>query len=470
MNNKNIINYDFEIKENSVKLLKAELESVNDDLNSIEEKLKESQYTLSVLTPNCDKVDYILAASVGCLCGIVDVFLVGKPGESVIGDITDKWFENRTKDFAKLCGWKENSDSSLASAIRHLEKLFKVPYDQTGAGDAAREVFSLNPKNHHFKSLGHNPTLLGLFYSIVDQFCNESHFVTDGDMIILEDADGKFELKGKSVLSKIFCGFVNWIGHLISDVSGSSSSKGRGQGIPSPFWSWANDIIVVRRKLGIPKSEFDRNICDIAVKIYEEGFDTRFQVAQMVPVFICGITTRFVYSIRRVVQYFISTHKDERSLSKVWKTCKPFSNASIERMITVAHSTFCLVDISDAVIRGVSQGNVVEFFLRLNIAGVGRLKISLYGEIKRKYKSNKVEDDIFFLQRRKTIIEYYKNGLHEIAEIYDDKEMTKYLYDLDRCSADKDGFLKSIEYAENMKAKNVLKNKSDIDEYFNPGR
>lgn len=51
------------------------------------------------------KLDYILFASLGALCGIMDVFLVGKPGKHPLGNITDKWFANRTIDFAKICGY-----------------------------------------------------------------------------------------------------------------------------------------------------------------------------------------------------------------------------------------------------------------------------------------------------------------------------------------------------------------------------
>jgi len=142
------------------------------------QNLKETIMSVESLKPNCDKLDYALAASSGVLCGIIDIFLVGKPGESPAGDVTDKWFANRTTDFAKLCGWEGKGSDSLSSAISFLEKKFKIPYDQRGAGDAGSIVFDLNPSNHHFKSLGHNPTLLGLFFSILDQFTNQSHFVS----------------------------------------------------------------------------------------------------------------------------------------------------------------------------------------------------------------------------------------------------------------------------------------------------
>ena len=80
--------------------------SIDDALSQAEGErliLTEPVDSIKGLKPNCDKIDYALAASVGTLCGIIDIFLVGKPGESPLGDITDKWFADRTKDFAKLC-------------------------------------------------------------------------------------------------------------------------------------------------------------------------------------------------------------------------------------------------------------------------------------------------------------------------------------------------------------------------------
>ena len=41
--------------------------------------------------------------------------------------------------------------------LANLQKKFKIPYDQTGLCDAGKDVFDLNAKNHHFKSLAHNP-------------------------------------------------------------------------------------------------------------------------------------------------------------------------------------------------------------------------------------------------------------------------------------------------------------------------
>ena len=140
--------------------IETALISAGTEIQSLEETIK----SVESLRPNCDKLDYALAASSGVLCGIIDIFLVGKPGESPLGDVTDKWFANRTTDFAKLCGWDGKGDDPLSSAIGFLEKKFKIPYDQSVGGGIFRELIDLTPSNHHFKSLGHNPTLLGLLF------------------------------------------------------------------------------------------------------------------------------------------------------------------------------------------------------------------------------------------------------------------------------------------------------------------
>ena len=445
------------------------------ELREIEEILIENVETVKKLTPECDKLDYILAATSGAICSIIDIFMVGKPGESPAGDITDRWFEERTKDFAKLCGWNDKDGGTLPSAIKHLEKKFKVPYDQRGAGDAASMIFNLNPRNHHFKSLGHNPTLLGLFFSILDQFSNTSHFISGSELITLEEADGSFELRGNDVPSKLFCAFVNWFGHLISDMSGSSSSKGRGMGIPSPLWSWTNDIIAIKRKLNIPVSEFDKSINELAIQMYKEGYDARFQVAQAIPVFINEMLARLFYSMRRLVRYFANVKREERSFRLLWKSCEPFSNATVKRMLTVAHGTFCLIDAGDAVIRGFTTSagtfNVTKFCMRLNIVGVGRFAILLYGEINREIKKKTAGEEVYFLRREKVIVEDYILGLKYLSEIYDDALFLTFVDDWKKSGMYRQAFEKTVLLAEkrNVPKEDILRNKSDIDAYFRGG-
>lgn len=445
------------------------------EIDEINTKFAENENIISKLTPECDKTDYILAAASGATCGLMDIFLVGKPGESEIGDITDEWFENRTMDFAKICGWDENSNDSLSSAIKYLEKKFKIPYDQTGAGDSARLVFNLNPRNHHFKSLGHNPSLLGLFFSIIDQFANTSHFVSEGELISLQEADNKFVLHGGNISSKLFCGFVNWLGHLISDMSGSSASKGRGMGIPSPLLTWTNDIIVIKRKLNISNTEFDKAINELALTIYNQGYDLRFEASKAIPVFVNELVVRMVYSIRRLARYFMYTQDKDRSFALMWDLCEPFSNASVKRMLTVAHGTFCLLDVGDALAQGFIQGaeifRIDQFVMRLNIRGLGRFTISLYGKGNRGIKLYQAKKEDFSLRQEKIIIADYIDGLNILSEAYDDKDLLLFTQELKESDMYIEAFEKSVLLAEkrNVPKSQILRNKADIDSYFKEG-
>lgn len=437
--------------------------------------LNETVDSIKGLKPDCDKLDYILATSSGALCGIIDIFLVGKPGESPLGNITDKWFVARTIDFAKLCNPEKKNFDSLDSALRFLEKKFKVPYDQTGLGDAGKTIFDLTAKNHHFKSLAHNPSLLGLFFSILDQFSNTSHFVTDGQLVSLQQADEKWELRGGNIPSKLFCGFANWIGHLISDVSGSSSSaaKGnRGTGLPSPLWTWANDIIAIKAKLGLSVTETDKTMNELALNIFEKGYDIRFQTAQAIPVFLNELLVRLIYAIRRLFRYFSEIPKTERSFALMWKKCEPFSNATVKRMLTVAHGTFCLVDVGDAVGRSLIAGggtfNAVEFVLRLNVVGVGRFAISLYGETRRAISYNHAKKEFDFASKKTVIVSNYIEGLKILAHQYDDHHLLMFISDFEKSDAYIEAFGKSVTLAEvrNVPVNRILKSKPDIDKYF----
>lgn len=444
------------------------------ELHNLEEELNETLETVKLLTPECDKYDYTLSVCSGALCGIIDVFLIGKPGESHLGNITDKWFANRTVDFAKLCGYKGDNES-LFSAISYLEKKFKVPYDQSVGGGIFKEMINLTPSNHHFKSLAHNPTILGLFFSILNQFTNTSAFVANGELITLTNSDSNFELKGHNIPSKIFCGIANWIGHLISDTSGSSSSRGRGMGIPSPLLAWSNDVIAIKRKLNIPASEFDKSTNELALKLFEKGYDVRFQTTQAIPVFINEMVVRLLYSVRRLIKYYTTTPKQERSFSSLWKACEPFSNATVKRMLIVAHGTFCIVDISDATIAGFKTGggsfNIIEFFMRLNIVGVGRFTVSLYGEIKRGIQKEEAKTDALFISRTKIIVEDYIEGLKTLSAAYDDDLLLKFIEDFQTSNLYVNGFNKTIELAKLRKVpeEKIIKSKTDIDSYFQGG-
>lgn len=61
----------------------------------------------------------------------------------------------------------------------------------------------------------------------------------NGQLITIQTDTG--ELQGHDFISRLFCGTVNWFGHLMSDIAGSSGGRGnanggRGSGIVIPFY------------------------------------------------------------------------------------------------------------------------------------------------------------------------------------------------------------------------------------------
>ena len=183
----------------------------------------------------CDKYDYLIAVGCGAISGIIDIFLVGSPHDSKLQGWTDSQIDNTVMAFAKTCGWspRPGKENSVASAIGFLEKKYKVNYDQRHSGDVDG-LFSMSTKNHHMKSLAHSPDIIGLFFSILNQFTSTSTFLHEGKLITVKT--DTFELHGSNFISKLFCGIANWFGHIMSDVAGSSGANGRGSGVVIPFY------------------------------------------------------------------------------------------------------------------------------------------------------------------------------------------------------------------------------------------
>jgi hypothetical protein len=145
-------------------------------------------------------------------------------------------------------------------------------------------------------------------------------------------------------------------------------------------------------------------------------------------------------------------------------------------MLTVAHGTFCLLDVGEATVRGFATGagafNPTEFFLRLNIVGVGRFTISLYGEMKRGIHIYEVEQKVFFAEKGKLILENYLEGLRILSDIYDDEELVDFVNDFKKSDLYVEAFEKTVTLAEkrNVPENKILRDKAEIDLYFLGGK
>lgn len=310
----------------------------------------------------CDKYDYLTAVGCGALAGIIDIFAVGSPNDSVLGKWTDSQVDNCVLQFTKMID-KDGKvkDGNIASAIGFLEKKFKVNYDQRNSTDVGN-LFQMGTKNHHMKSLAHSPDIVGLFFSILNQFTSTSSFLHDGQLITI--STDTYELQGENWISKIFCGAANWFGHLMSDIAGSSGGRGaanggRGSGIVMPFFELFG--LCNFGKFNIGKDRQD--LATIATRVFQEGYDLRFGITMAIPVLVCDLLIRLIWALRRFFQY-----------KKPIKECIPTArHDDLRIMLLIGNGTLCIIDGADALLRSGGGAELLTFFTCLNLVAWCRL-------------------------------------------------------------------------------------------------
>lgn len=299
----------------------------------------------------CDKYDYLLAVTAGIIGGLVDIFLVGDPNNSILGKQVDKSMDWVVIKFAKRLNWnpRPGNEKNVNKAIEFLQRNSKINYDQS-ISKSASDVLGILPNNHHMKSLAHSPDIIGLFFSIYNQFTSTSTFLSDGQLITMDTKT--FYLKGNNFVSKIFCGFVNWFLHLASDVAGSGSKSNRGSGIVMPFYELFG--LCNFGEFNTPKGK--ESLAEVATQAFEKGYDLRFGITMSIPLIITDLIIKFFWSFRRKVQY-----------KEPLKNCIPIKrkHEDLRIMLLVGTSTLCVMDVIDAGVR--SGGNMVAFVTRLNL-------------------------------------------------------------------------------------------------------
>ncbi|ASG80283.1 hypothetical protein [Lactiplantibacillus pentosus] len=337
---------------------------------------------------HCDKYDYTLSVLSGTFSGLIDVFFVGsgidgkksaqKDERGVLSKKSDDWFKKIVNQYAQFDyqlrknsgkyekGFPKHSPKNIGAAVQYLEMQYKVPYDaQYGKrlNGVLPKDFKMTASNHHLFSLAHYPDLVGLIFSILNQFTDSGTYLANGHFITTSMQNDHFELKGHNLVAKLFCGFVNWLGHIMSDAVGSSGAvkKGnRGSGLPIPgteIFQLLNFRILKTDNLSVSK---------LCTKVFENGYDARHAAVTTIPVLINELLTRLLWALK---QYFY--HK--RPLLEILKA---HNAPELNRMLLCSYGAFAGLDIGDAVAHGIkkSHGN---YYVAL-LEGLSRLNISLY--------------------------------------------------------------------------------------------
>jgi hypothetical protein len=289
--------------------------------------------------------------------------------------------------------------------IQYLEKKFGVNYDARYASDLrdGDKKLNVNPdneklstSNHHLKSLAHSPDLIGLLFSVLDQFTSKTTIVDNGKLIRLEIAPDKgkknpldaFELRGGNFIAKLFCGVVNWIGHILSDLAGSNSSQGRGAGVPILGYELFQFLNINIKNVNLEDSSKSTiTIAELSVKVFTEGYDARFGAAMAIPVALNHFLVRFFFALKRCFYHKLPINQ-----------CIPVDlkliqhQPELRRMLLTAYGVLCVIDAGDAAATYfIDGGNIVTAALHLNFFAYIRLAQYGLAELRARHRQNYID-------------------------------------------------------------------------------
>lgn len=395
---------------------------IDEEFHKIDSLIDEKSQSIDKYTNHADALCYVAAISSGALAGILDIVFVGSfdfdSAKKSVDAAFDNFVHERAKDVKisdEICKYKKKmADKGLpvdkdkietikagiendfkknpnkASSIRLLEKHFGLPSDSVWDPKDG-----ITAKSHHLDDLCHHPSVLGLACSILMQFTEKATFSNSLGLKITYSVE-KSEFIGEGIKEKIIAGTINWLGHLVSDMAGSSSSavKGNaGMGLPGPLMTSLKEFssLPIMRKTPLPKLLNDLFTKDNAI-FGKYRLDMRSELAigkelskQAIPVFINEILVRSFYFIRGLITYARTAH----SIKEIpWDRVIPFGNRTIERMMTISLGTMEVIDMTEAAIQGIVEGGktgnvyagIAVFFktfaLRINYVGIGRLVVA----------------------------------------------------------------------------------------------
>ncbi len=428
--------------------INRKIDNIDNKTNAIQEEIDEMNSEIERLSYNGDTGDLILAVSSGVLSGFLDAFFVGELGlfqnssagaknrfETDIAEIHEA--VNRfTIKYAQKKGYKGDR---LAGAINYLENKYPVSQDNVWKGKGIS-----SPKTHHLDDLAHHPSFLGLLAAILAEYLTVSVFANQKGKVNFVIPDKKDFAKRLSLATifgiilwvvniaekelvefdedlpkpvktivlnlhkapialSILKTSLNWLGHLVSDLDGSHSTAGDGEGIPGLFISFFKEIsmLPIAKESNLPKivndlyrhnkgKYWDLNGNKVKGKVLTHKLDLRSELTvlkeQSMPIIVNEAIVRTVYFIRHLI-----LESREKGIENVdWLRIIPLYNRTIVRMMTVAAGTFVAVDVADAAIEtavrhpestALPQAFFAAMILSVNFVGIGRFVVAVGTDI-----------------------------------------------------------------------------------------
>ena len=346
---------------------------------------------IDLLSSHADLLDYVIAASSGIVCGMLDILWTGdfdlSEGRSIAANKVDDF----VKKIAKMFGCKEDG---IKAAVSFLEEKFPIPSD----GNTPDFGGGLQ---HHLRDFAHHPTVVGLIFSLLTQFTGMS-YGTDvkGDFIVVPVPEKSLVYIGKDIPDKIVKGTLIWFFHLVSDMAGSSNTAGKsgGTGIPGPLLSLAKELSVLSafKEITVDDANLSRFLSklfngtlltqhDESGKIIKDTalrFDLRGELGaaielgkQALPVIANECLVRTFFFVRRLAMEIKTLNaKSIADMHQIeFDRIKPYDSPTMTRMLTVATGVFTTIDVAEAII-------TEKYFVAINYIGIGRFAIALGSE------------------------------------------------------------------------------------------
>ena len=367
----------------------------------------------------------------------MDIFFVGKPGDSKLQSFVDGNEEKIVNVAARLAGYKKDN---LSGGVQYLEGIAWAPYDKTKINE-----IGMGEGNHHLLSLAHSNDIIGLLFAILDtrlsikktienngklyrvvtctydktpesieQIKNNKnlHFIFGDNLVQLiepitfqkgakKGTEKTIDDLSQNCLYKILyeickdkeepiitilCiifGFVLWLVHLYSDKIGGSRTVrngNRGTGISAPFMElFANvDVTIANNLLNMEEEKIQDSLEKIGKEMFEKGFDNRFFKAQKIPVFINEYLTKIIFIFKEVFYY-----KKELALTDIGKIlCSEGVIKTSTRVMTGNSNfelektltiSFSIFSIVDISDAIINNESTIDKLLSINYAGLIKL-------------------------------------------------------------------------------------------------
>lgn len=369
-----------------------------------------------------DKMDYAFASACGLITGLIDVCLVGtidmNASDSFLQSKVDGFYDKVVTNYArkeKIASLKEHQKAALKAhpenrneinnkfkklideagdmdkkqSISFLEKNHNVAYDmaQFPKGSVESELFKgFNPSNHHLYSVAHNPGLVGLITGIIDQITETVTLIVPetGEVLHLPAVNKQKEL-GKNLPEKIINAIINWYGHVMSDIAGSKTSKGRGAGLPVPGWEALQKLHYGKFSINDKNLDF----AELTTWMYTNGYDVRAFNAQLIPVLINETLVRVYWFIKQHF-YFGKSVKESLPIA---------NNRELSRMLLIATASFSAIDVVHASIKSKGGTDLGTLIMTINIPELIDLGFRCFQNIRnefahRKAVEKKIDEDI----------------------------------------------------------------------------